>query len=100
MIDIKKTVGTALEFARFFFRSPKDVAVENFTGSGTALIAKILSLPEFYAAENDFETLVKTFGWGVEKDPATGHISALQQPAGRWEMTQGGHVQWIPGGKS
>jgi len=97
MIDIKSAFATALGFARFFFRSPKDQAVENLVASGLALWTKVLTLPEFAAVENDFEAFLKAYGWGVTRDLSTNHIAVLRQPAGKWIMTQGGHLEWHAG---
>ena len=96
MIDIQKTFNTALAAARFFFRSPKELAVENVAASGLKFYLKVISLPEFSEFENDAEVFLKTYGWGVARDKNTGHISALQPPAGQWVMTQGGHMQFEP----
>lgn len=96
MINLKATFNTGLELARFFFRSPQDQAVENATASGLKLVLKIAALPELQEFEDDFEILLKAYGWDVQRSAATKHITAVKPPDGQWVMTQGGHYEWRP----
>jgi hypothetical protein len=95
-VNLKSAFSTAIGAARFFFRSPQDVATENLAASLVKLAGAVLELPETADTEEKLEAFLKAYGWGVERDSTSGHISAVQQPAGRWDYTQGGHLQWIP----
>lgn len=96
-MNIQRAFNTALSFARFFFRSPKDQAVENAAAKGMALWQMVSSSREFAEAEDAFEALAKAYGFVVERNPTTNHIAAVSQPAGKWIMTQGGHLEFQPG---
>lgn len=96
-MNIQRAFNTLLSLARFFFRSPKDQAVENAAAKGMALWRMVSSSREFAEAEDAFETLFEAYGFGVERDPTTHHIAAVSQPAGKWIMTQGGHLEFQPG---
>ena len=99
-MNINNAFSKALGLARFFFRSPQDKAVENLAGSTQKLITAIVSLPVFAEWEGDFEAFATAYGWGVTRNPDTGHIETLQQPAGTWVMGHGGGYQFQPAGES
>lgn len=74
-------VASIIRLAEFFLRTPTERAELDFAGKTVALATTIASLPEFAAWEASGEALIKTEGWGVTKDPVTGHIATIEPPA-------------------